>query len=103
MSKSFAKKLYKSKEWQTVRQIVILNQHGICNRCDNPVYEVHHKIYLTAENINDPNITLDTDNLEGLCRDCHMREHDVFAGNSEYTFDDEGNPIKRREMEKYNV
>ena len=36
---------------------------------------VHHKIYLTEQNINDPRIALDFGNLEALCRQCHEEEH----------------------------
>ena len=36
--------------------------------------EVHHKIPLTPENINDPSVTLNWDNLELLCKDCHEQE-----------------------------
>ena len=38
--------------------------------------EVHHKIRLTPENINDPNISLNWENLEMLCKECHEKEHD---------------------------
>lgn len=37
---------------------------------------VHHKIELTPENIDDPGITLNWDNLELLCRFCHAEVHD---------------------------
>ena len=40
--------------------------------------EVHHKVPLTADNINDVNITLNPDNLIYLCKDCHNKEHDRF-------------------------
>lgn len=93
MSRSFSKKLYKSKEWQSVRLVVIEMQYNICNRCDRPIEEVHHKTYLTPDNINNPEITLGIDNLEGLCRDCHFAEHKQDKG---CMFDDEGNPIARR-------
>lgn len=36
---------------------------------------VHHKIHLTPDNINDPEITLNYDNLMLLCRDCHAAIH----------------------------
>lgn len=36
---------------------------------------VHHKIELTPENIHDPDITLNFDNLQLLCRDCHAAVH----------------------------
>lgn len=36
---------------------------------------VHHKIELTPENIHNPDITLNFDNLQLLCRDCHAAVH----------------------------
>lgn len=36
---------------------------------------VHHKIHITPENITDPSITLDFNNMELLCRDCHALAH----------------------------
>jgi len=36
---------------------------------------VHHKIHLTPENIHDPKIALNFDNLQLLCRDCHGKIH----------------------------
>ena len=38
--------------------------------------EVHHKIRLTPENINDPNISLNWENLELLCKTCHDEERE---------------------------
>ena len=54
---------------------------GICERCAKkglivPGMEVHHKIKLTPENINDPMVALNWDNLELLCKDCHLMEHE---------------------------
>ena len=36
---------------------------------------VHHKVTLTPENINEPNITLNWELLRYDCQDCHNREH----------------------------
>ena len=52
----------------------------MCERCLKkglvvPGEIVHHKIRLSPENINDPSVTLNFDNLELLCRDCHGEEH----------------------------
>ena len=41
--------------------------------------EVHHKVRLTPENINNPEITLNWDNLELLCHDCHEEERQRAA------------------------
>lgn len=38
-------------------------------------YIVHHKCYIDANNIYDTSITLNFDNLELLCIDCHNKEH----------------------------
>ena len=36
---------------------------------------MHHKVHLTPDNINDPDVSLNADNLMLLCRDCHAMEH----------------------------
>lgn len=36
---------------------------------------VHHKIHIEPENINNPNIALNWDNLQLLCRQCHGEAH----------------------------
>jgi hypothetical protein len=36
---------------------------------------VHHKVHLTAENVNDPRIALDESNLMALCEACHAEQH----------------------------
>lgn len=53
---------------------------------DSHGYIVHHKSYIDISNIYDTNITLNFNNLELLCIDCHNKEH--FAEN---IFDADGN------------
>ena len=36
---------------------------------------MHHKTHLTPDNIDDPSVALNFDNLELLCREHHMQEH----------------------------
>lgn len=53
---------------------------GLCEKClkegrYEPGEIVHHKIHLTPQNINDPSISLNWDNLELLCRLHHGDEH----------------------------
>jgi len=56
---------------------------------------VHHKTYISPANINDPNITLNWDNLEALCATCHQREHMEQAITAPgLMFDDQGNLVK---------
>ncbi len=56
------------------------DSNPLCERCRKKgeislAEQVHHKIKLTPENINNPDITLNWDNLEALCGDCHREEH----------------------------
>lgn len=73
--KPWAKQFYKSKAWYKCRQAYIILVHGLCERCGEPGKIVHHTIYLTPENINDPNVALNHKHLELLCQDCHNKEH----------------------------
>lgn len=76
MAKEWAKAFYNSKEWQAVRQAVLMRDKYLCQKCHtHPAEEVHHKIYLTQQNIYDESISLNAANLISLCRDCHQNEH----------------------------
>ena len=112
MSYGVRKDFYNSKAWKEVRKRVWLKQNLLCNRCYKPVYVdglspyipkekrrtgiVHHIKYLDENNITDDSITLDEANLEGLCKDCHEKEHNKpTVTRDEYTFDNLGNLIKK--------
>ena len=72
--KDFAREFYQSKAWKDTRRYVFDRDLRLCQRCGKPGEIVHHKIYLTPQNINDPSVALNVDNLETLCRDCHAQE-----------------------------
>ena len=79
----WAASFYKSKAWQRTRLAYAKSVGGLCERClKRGVYSagviVHHKIYLDPETIRHPEIALNADNLELLCRDCHGAEHAVI-------------------------
>jgi len=100
MAKDFARSFYKSQAWQSCRQSFISSRFGLCKNhdpCHRPGVIVHHKIKLTPENINDPDITLNHDNLELYCIECHTQEHggDPLVTRHDVTFDDNGNLIKK--------
>ena len=82
---------YKSNEWQLARQIKITQVNGKCERCGKPGQEVHHIRRLNVNNIKDVSVSLDQNNLEFLCKDCHNKEHKRFS--SKQLFDSEGNLI----------
>jgi 5-methylcytosine-specific restriction endonuclease McrA len=95
MAKDYAISFYKSKSWRKARESYYKSKFGLCERCGEPGDIVHHKEYITPENINDPNITLDFDNLELLCQDCHNKEHiGTTVTQKGLMFDDNGNLIK---------
>ena len=75
MARPFAKPFYDSKEWEKVRNFVMLRDKYMCQVCGRPAQEVHHIIHLSPENIYDPKITLNPENLVSLCRDCHFETH----------------------------
>ncbi len=75
MARAFAKPFYNSKEWQNVRDGILMRDKYLCVKCGAPAEEVHHKIPLTATNINDPSITMNPDNLVSLCKECHFKIH----------------------------
>lgn len=101
MARDFSREFYHSKVWKETRTYILKRDNYLCRHCDKPAKEVHHIIHLSPKNINDPNITVNPDNLISLCRDCHFKEHyqdkaeghvkpiDPKLGNN-YLFDENG-------------
>ena len=107
------KEFYQSKIWKTVRKNIWIKQKCLCARCFKPVFVngisdasipkekrtkriVHHKIYLNNINYKNEEISLNEENLEGLCINCHNTEH--FKTSSlrcDVCFDANGNLIQR--------
>lgn len=82
MAKAFARKFYSSKAWQDCRNEYAKRRHHLCEDClrrgiYRPGTIVHHKIELDPINIERPEVALNFDNLELLCRECHARIHDT--------------------------
>jgi 5-methylcytosine-specific restriction endonuclease McrA len=99
MAKPFAIKFYKSKAWRTVRAQVLRRDHYSCVDCDCRASEVHHIIELTPDNIDNPDISLNMDNLESLCWDCHNKRTKKRIDVSElYEFNENGMvvPVSRQ-------
>lgn len=110
MSYGVRKDFYNSKVWKDVRKTIWLKQNCLCAICHLPVYVdgisewipkenrrtgiVHHKEYLTDTNISDDNITLNEDNLIGICKTCHENiHHQDISVRKGYEFDELGNLI----------
>lgn len=90
---------YQSVEWKKCRKAFILSKFGLCERCGNPGTYVHHKEYITVSNVDDTNITLNWDNLELLCHECHNIIH--FKTQIPYKFDEEGNLISYEKVHQF--
>lgn len=78
--REFAEQFYKSKAWKQCRERYAKSVSGLCENCleqgrITPGEIVHHKVHLSPMNIDNPEVTLNWDNLELLCRDCHARRH----------------------------
>ena len=91
--KRFADDFYTSPEWKRCARGYRAAVGGLCERCRKngliiPAEEVHHKIHLTPENINRPEVALNWQNLIALCKDCHMKEH---RKQKRWTVDKDGN------------
>jgi len=82
---------YKSPAWLAARELKIVSVNGLCERCGQVGIEVHHKDRLSIDNVNDTSVSLNQENLELLCRECHNQEHERFS--SKVRFDRDGNFI----------
>ena len=93
--KPWAEGFYKSLTWIRCRNSFLKSKGYLCERClargeFTPAKIVHHKIYLTQDNINNPAVTLEWGNLEALCQDCHNKEHHAEKKNIRYLVDESG-------------
>ena len=96
--KPWAEWFYNGVAWKGCREAYLQSKGYLCERCaeeDKLIIAdvVHHKIYLTPDNIRDQSIALSWDNLEAICQTCHNREHHPRAVKPRYGFDDDGNII----------
>lgn len=102
MAREFAIAFYNSRRWKMCRRGYIDSVNGLCERCLKagrymPGEMLHHRVELTARNINNCSITLSWDNLEYLCATCHQTHHATKYGNTAagLAFDDEGRLITK--------
>lgn len=81
---------YKSKQWEDLLKVLKLerlNSDGelICEYCGLPIVKKydcigHHKIELTESNVNDPEISLNPNNIMLIHFKCHNKIHQRFEG-----------------------
>ncbi len=94
MAKEFSKRFYHSAAWIKTSKAYASSRFYVCEICGKPAvkYVVHHKIHLTPENIGDPQVSLNWDNLQLLCTECHNQLHKTKS-NRKIIFDSSGQPI----------
>ena len=54
---------------------------------------MHHRIEIDPININNPEVALNWNNLELLCRECHAEAHDERKKDRRYVIGDNGEII----------
>lgn len=79
MAQEFAKAFYNSKAWKLCRASYISKRisidGGLCETCHHELgWIVHHTIWLTPENINNPELSLNHKHLKYDCQACHNAE-----------------------------
>lgn len=111
MAREFAKAFYNSKKWKRCRESYIAQRTmidgGLCEECHKELgYILHHKITLTSDNISDPEIALNHNNLMYVCKDCHDEYEGHGVGHSKVKllvkFDEYGQPVSIRDIDKNN-
>ena len=98
MAREFARQFYSSAAWQSCRNEYAKRVHHLCENCMRkgiyrPGVIVHHIEELTPANIHRPEITLNFDNLELLCRECHAEQHTERSKGRRYIYGDNGEII----------
>lgn len=93
--KEYAASFYKGYKWRKLSKLYMESKNYVCERCGKPASICHHRIYITPANISNPAITLNPDNLEALCMDCHNKEHG--SRQSKVIFDAAGNVVGVKE------
>ena len=90
-------KFYKSKLWIKTRENALRRDNYLCVKCGKCAEVVHHVIHLNLDNVDDPSISLNLDNLISLCAECHFDAHRgehcrgrIVQEDYNYTFDANG-------------
>ena len=88
--------IYQSTEWKKIRKLK-LQQNPLCEEClkmglITPAQCVHHRIWLTLDNVHNPEIALNMENLVSLCLQCHNNIHSRSA-HQRYKIDSDGEII----------
>lgn len=86
--------LYRSKEWINLMTVLKLKRvgqdgHLRCELCNKPITGMcigHHIKHLTLGNLNDPEVSLNEDNIMLLHPRCHDEIHSRFGQGTKHTY-----------------
>lgn len=98
------KKFYDRAAWRVARENALMRDRYLCVLCKKqgdikPADVVHHKIHLSLDNMDNPKIAYNLDNLISLCSEHHVEVHRGEHGKGRmnleehpynYTFDANG-------------
>lgn len=92
MSEGKRAEFYGSQEWKKCRENYKKMVGGLCEICKakgmiTPAEIVHHKTFLTTENLSDPTIALSFDNLQAVCR---VHHEEIHGSPKRYRVDESG-------------
>jgi 5-methylcytosine-specific restriction endonuclease McrA len=73
-------KFYHSKAWRRLSRAFLMSRNYICEVCGKPAEIAHHKRHITPDNISNPAVTLNADNLQAVCLECHNTIHYSTGG-----------------------
>lgn len=96
MAREALKWFYNSGAWQQARAAALRRDHYTCAYCGARANEVHHLKELNEKNVTDIRISLNLNNLQSLCHQCHtqitMNEHGIKHTDCdmEFYFDEDG-------------
>jgi len=95
MAKEFARSFYSSKQWQDCRNGYARSVGFLCENClRRGIYKpgeiVHHRIEIDPITIHNPEVALNWNNLELLCRECHAEAHDGRKKDRRYIIGTDG-------------
>lgn len=84
MAQTFSQQFYKSNKWLKFRNMIISERGAKCEICGKHIVNsksihVHHITELTTSNINDVAITLNPDNVQVICHECHNKIHERYC------------------------
>ena len=84
---------YNSRAWRRLSKAFLTSKYYICQICGDPAAIAHHIKHITPQNINDPDITLNANNLQAVCIECHNTIHYSTGGAivKGLEFDENGN------------